>query len=151
MNLYVDLDGVLADFDQHHETVFGFRSCKIADNVDWEAVRRIEGFYLNIPPMADIALLWGRIARYAPIVLTGVPWSITEAPENKKAWVRKNLGEHVEVICCRSRSKSDFCQSGDVLIDDWEKYKDLWLARGGRWITHTSAAETVRALNDMGL
>lgn len=151
MQLYVDMDGVLADFDKHHEAVFGFRSCKIADNVDWEAVRRVEGFYASIPPMGDLAALWARIEPHRPIVLTGVPWSVTEAPDNKRAWVHKNLGEHVEVICCRSKNKSDFCRPGDVLIDDWEKYKDRWLAKGGRWITHTSAAATDRALAEIGL
>lgn len=151
MQLYVDMDGVLADFDRHHESVFGFRSCKLTDNVDWEAVRRVEGFYLNIPPMADLDALWSRIERYRPIVLTGVPSSVAEAPYNKRAWVRKNLGEHVEVRCCRSKEKCLHAQPGDVLIDDWEKYRQLWLNVGGRWITHTSAADTDRALAELGL
>jgi len=31
----------LADFDRHHEAVFGARACKIADNVNWAAVRAV--------------------------------------------------------------------------------------------------------------
>ena len=50
MNLFVDMDGVLADFAQHHQAVFGWRPEK-EDNVDWAAVRKVEDFYLNIPPM----------------------------------------------------------------------------------------------------
>lgn len=151
MQLFVDMDGVLADFDSHHEAVFGIRPCKKADNVDWEAVRGVRDFYLNIPPMADLEALWARIERYNPIVLTGVPASVEEAPENKRSWVRKNLGDHVQVICCRSREKCTHAKPGDVLIDDWEKYKQLWLNVGGRWITHTSAAETDRQLTELGL
>src|SRR5215510_7594879 len=47
MRLFVDMDGVLADFDRHHEAVFGIRACKIADNVDWERVRAVRNFYLG--------------------------------------------------------------------------------------------------------
>jgi len=91
MHLFVETDGVLADFALHHQAVFGWRPEK-EDNVDWAAVREVEDFYLNIPPMADLHLLWARIERYQPIVLTGVPKEIAEAPANKRAWARKHLG-----------------------------------------------------------
>ena len=39
MQIFVDMDGVLADFDTGHEIVFGIRSDKLADNVDWPAVQ----------------------------------------------------------------------------------------------------------------
>jgi len=97
MNLFVDMDGVLADFAQHHQAVFGWRP-DTEDNVDWAAVREVKDFYLNIPPMADLQLLWARIERYQPIVLTGVPEEIGEAPANKRAWVSKHLGPKVQVL-----------------------------------------------------
>jgi len=33
--IFVDMDGVLADFDAHHEAVFGTRPNKTSDAVDW--------------------------------------------------------------------------------------------------------------------
>jgi hypothetical protein len=39
---------------------------------------------------------------------------------------------------------------GDVLIDDWEKFRQLWLEAGGHCTTHVSAAETDRALAKRG-
>lgn len=151
MQLFVDMDGVLADFDAHHEAVFGVRPCKIADNVDWQKVRAVSGFYEAIPPMADLPELWAYISAHDPIVLTGVPSSVEEAPDNKRAWVRKHLGAHVEVRCCRSSDKCLNASPGDVLIDDWTKYRAKWLGVGGRWITHRNAADTILALQDMGL
>lgn len=151
--VFVDMDGVLADFDAHHETVFGVRSDKKLDNVDWLKVRDCPGFYADIPPMADMRELWDFVSRLRPhpIVLTGVPKSVEEAPKNKRAWVRKNLGPAVQVICTRSADKALYCRPGDILIDDWEKYRHVWEAAGGRWITHTSASASIDQLLEMGL
>src|SRR6202034_1124130 len=101
------MDGVLADFAGHYEAVFGWRPDQ-EDNVDWAAVREVEDFYLNIPPMADLQLLWDRIERYQPIVLTGAPKEIAEAPANKRAWVSKYLGSKVQSAAVRER-KMEAC------------------------------------------
>lgn len=146
MQLFVDMDGVLADFDTGHELVFGRRTDKAADDVDWAAVRGVPDFYLNLPPMPDMPDLWTYIAPFRPIVLTGVPTSIAEAPENKRAWIKKHFGSDVEVRCCRSKEKYLHAAPGDILIDDWEKYRSLWIAQGGIWITHRTAAETIGEL-----
>ena len=151
MKLFVDLDNTLADFDAGYEAVFGYRPCKIQDNADWDAVRRTKDFYLNLPPMPDLDILWDYIGQLKPIVLTGVPSSVPEAPANKIAWVRKNLGPDVEVRCCLSREKFKHCQPGDVICDDWEKHMHLWLSAGGRWITHVSAEQTIDELWKLGI
>lgn len=151
MQLFVDMDGVLADFDSGHEAAFGIRPCKQNDDVDWQKVRAFAGFYEGLPPMPDMHDLWAYIERHRPIVLTGVPSSVEEAPVNKRAWVRKHLGAHVEVRCCRSKDKSLHAAPGDILIDDWEKYRHLWVAKGGRWVTHRSAAESIRELRALGV
>ena len=151
MQIFVDLDGVLADFDAHHEAVFGVRPDKLADNVDWSAVRKVPNFYLNIPPMPDLPTLWAYIAPHEPVVLTGVPASVPEAPSNKRAWVERNLGGDVEVRCCRPREKYLHAEPGDILIDDWEKHRTLWIDAGGVWIMHRSAVETIQTLADLGV
>lgn len=148
MNLFVDMDGVLADFDTHHEAVFGFRSDKLLDNVDWKAVRDTPDFYLNIPPMPDLPLLWSFIEPFRPIILTGVPWSVKEAASNKQAWVDRHL-PGTEIRCCLSKEKYLHAQTGDILIDDWDKYRHLWVEAGGRWITHISATNTIEALKQL--
>lgn len=146
MKLFVDLDGVMADFDTHHERVFGIRSHKFQDNVNWKAVRAVKDFYLNIPPMPDAFELWNAVKHLDPHILTGIPSDVEEAAQNKRDWVFKHLGQHVHVICCRSKDKSLHAEAGDVLIDDWEKYKHLWVAKGGVWITHMSAKESIQQL-----
>lgn len=154
--LFIDLDGVVCDFDEGYFQAFGerpsisTRGMTGGDTVNWELARKYKDFYLTLPPMPDFRELWAFVEPYDPIILTGVPYSVIEATENKKAWVRRNIGWHVEVRCCLSKEKALHCQSGDVLVDDWEKYKDLWLAAGGTWITHINATSTIRNLKEIG-
>jgi hypothetical protein len=145
--IFVDMDGVLADFDTGYEMAFGIRPSKANDSVDWSLVRAADGFYRDLPPMADFDDLWAGIAHHKPIILTGVPSSVAEAADNKRAWIDRVIGRDQPMIACLSKDKSMHIRShGDVLIDDWEKYRSLWISRGGRWITHTSAASSLAAL-----
>lgn len=145
--LFVDMDGVLADFDTGYEQRFGRRPSKADDNVDWNLVRNTANFYRDLPPMPDFEQLWSGIAHLSPIILTGVPKSVDEAPGNKLAWVQKHIGKEQPMVACKSSEKSLYIRNhGDILIDDWEKYRHLWEARGGCWITHVSATDTLRIL-----
>lgn len=152
MQIFVDLDGVLADFDTHYEVLFGSRPCKVADNVDWKKIEAAPGFYASIPPMRDAYLLWGFVTAYAdkpPVILTGVPSSIPSAADEKRDWCARWLGPQYEVRTCFSKEKCLQAAPGDILIDDWEKYQQLWIAKRGRWITHTSANSTIEELRTM--
>lgn len=149
VKIFVDLDGVLADFDRHYLEVFGIVANKNIDNVDWKAVREKKDFYRHIPPMHDMQELWNGIKKYNPTILTGVPRSVEEAPRNKRDWIASHLGPEVQVITCPSSQKFLFCQPGDILIDDWEKYRHLWVGAGGFWITHISAKSSLEALENL--
>lgn len=149
--IFVDMDGVLADFDAGYEAAFGIKPSIATDNVDWQMVRDRKNFYRDLPPMSDFAELWAHIEPLYPTVLTGVPWSVEEAPFNKRQWAEKNLGSGIQVVTCLSKEKYLYCREGDILIDDWEKYRHLWIGAGGRWITHRSAASTIEELRIIGL
>jgi hypothetical protein len=47
---------------------------------------------------------------------------------------------------CRSQDKARFCKPGDVLIDDWSRYRDKWEAAGGVFIHHASVTQSLAAL-----
>lgn len=153
MKLFVDMDGVAADFDAHHEHHFGERPCKLRDNVNWSAIRAAKDFYLDIPPMADFFDLWSYVKDKNPTFLTGIPnkEQVPEAEWNKRAWIARMVGRHVPVIACRSKEKCLHARPGDILIDDWTKYKHLWEAQGGIFIVHTSAASTIAQLKALGI
>lgn len=146
--IYVDMDGVLADFDTGYRTMIGPMGGKDADDVDWNLVRNYPDFYAALPPMPDFEELWTALEVYNPIILTGVPTNVPEARDNKLAWATKHIGSHVRMIGCKSKDKCLHGKQGDVLIDDWEKYKHLWIGMGGHWITHTSAATSIQQLQE---
>lgn len=151
--LFVDLDGVLADFDAHYLATTGTVPSKKKDNVDWGQVKKIPDWYFNIPLMQDAQLLWSFIGRFNPTVLTGVPSSLhLDAVENKTRWVEKYF-PGTRIICCPSKQKYLHAKLGDILIDDWDKYRQRWLDAGGRWVLHQSARSTIEALSapDFGL
>lgn len=150
MKLFLDLDGVLADFDEHYFQSFGIRPNKRDDAVDWSLIDKADQFYLNLPPMPDLDQLWAFCEPLKPTILTGIPWSVPNVETEKRQWVAKHLGSDVKVVCCRSRDKCLHAMPGDVLVDDWEKYRHVSEDFGGVWITHRSAAETIRELRQVG-
>ncbi len=151
--IYVDLDGVLADFNARAIEVFGKSPRQIEDEIGstqfWAAIRAIHDFYLVLPKMHDADELWHGILKYEshPIILTGVPASMPQVPEHKKAWC-KTYFPNTEVITCFSRDKASHCKPGDILIDDWPKYRPLWEQAGGIFIAHESATKTLAILFD---
>jgi hypothetical protein len=148
MTLFLDLDGVLADFDGHYAATIGPlppRNDPKRD-VDWDKIAGSQ-FYAGIPPMDDAFELWDFVKGMHPEILSGVPTTGRDVAEaNKRAWVRCWFGSSVPVHLCLAREKNHYAKPGDILVDDWPKYQSLWEAKGGVWVSHTSAIETIRKL-----
>jgi hypothetical protein len=151
--IFVDMDGVLSDFDTGYDKWIRPRSpCEKRNHAaDWAAVRRVPNFFFNLPPMSDMQQVWAYIARYRPVVLTGFPSAVPEAPGQKRAWASRYLSPQIEVCCCRAEDKCHYASLGDILIDDYERYRDRWIDKGGLWVTHRSAAETIYELRRLGI
>jgi 5'(3')-deoxyribonucleotidase len=152
--LFIDMDGVLADFDRAYVDLFGAKPDRTknpkADDEMWETIRTHGSFFRDLPLMPDAQELWDRVATYNPIILTGVPKEIPDAPLQKIQWAQHHLGRYTHVITTPSKNKCVFGRSGDILVDDWVKYKHRWEKMGGIWITHTSAASSIAQLQEYG-
>lgn len=111
VKVYIDLDGVLADFDTHLAHIAGTtpevllsqrQQSKEYDDYVWEVARNDADFYINLPLMNHN--LWEAVKPYNPTVLTAVPKAKRNMPKagpDKVAWVHKNLGNEVPVIICQ--------------------------------------------------
>lgn len=149
MTLFLDLDGVLADFDAHVLALFGRRPREMPLAEMWARAERTDRFFEDMPPTLDAFVLWEFCKPFHPEILTGLPrgrW----AAQQKRRWVAKHLGPDVPVITCMSRDKCNYASPGDVLVDDTTRYADLWERRGGIFVRHTSALESIKALRELG-
>lgn len=153
MQLFLDMDGVLADFDGYYRQQFGVsldrRSVQDPPGM-WENIRSHGRFYRAVPPMADARQLLDATRHLNPIILTGVPRTqVPEAEEHKREWLAEHFGADLPIICCRSSEKRLHGKPGDVLVDDWFKYRHLWEEMGGTFVLHTSAAESIARIEEL--
>lgn len=146
--LFIDCDGVLADFDTHAYEILGMPSRQFeAENTSklfWDRLRNTPNFFRDMPLMPDAKHLVESTRHLDPVILTGCPRGDWAQPQ-KKAWAEEHF-PGIEMITCSSRDKRNFAKAGDIIIDDWHQYRHLWLEMGGIWITHTCAQTSLDAL-----
>jgi hypothetical protein len=152
--IWVDLDGTLADFDKKHVEMFGIPPdredrTEEKDNEMWQIIDNHGTFFLDLEPLPDYLELWNFVKNFNPTILTGIPRT-ANASEQKKEWVSKYISPDVPVVCCKSREKFKHGSPGEVLLDDWEKYKHKWERMGGIFVTHTDAKSSIEKLKELG-
>jgi hypothetical protein len=148
VQLYLDCDGVLADFDRGAERVLGLRPREFERRFGlgkfWAKIARTPGFFEHLPEMPDARQLFDAVAHLDPIILTGCPrggW----AEGQKEAWAAKHF-PGTPIITCMAVNKKSHCTPGDILVDDTLKHCHLWEAVGGTFVHHKSARRTIEEL-----
>lgn len=149
MELFLDLDGVLADFDRGVKAVTGKRPEELPMKIMWRELSRHPDFFGTLEFMHDAQELWRFCEPHEPTILTGLPLG-SWAPEQKRRWVAHMLGPHVRVITCMARDKHRYGGPGKVLVDDREKAREPWEGAGGRFVLHTGAKTSIEALKALG-
>lgn len=148
--LFLDCDGVMADFDSYFETSFGHPSRNFEEkhgaNKFWENLQNHDDFYNRLPLMPDAMELFNAVKHLNPTILTGLPNGDWAEPQ-KRTWGARHFPQ-TTMICCLSKNKRDHMKPGDVLVDDWLRYRDLWVDAGGIFIHHTSAEKTLILLRE---
>jgi len=131
--LFLDLDGVLADFDKGVKSALGVAPGDLHPREMWPALARVQcGFFRTLEPMPDAALLWAHCCAYDSVtILTGMPMGQWAEPQ-KRAWCSERLGlSDARVITCMARDKHKYCSPGAVLVDDNESNGEAWVQSGG--------------------
>lgn len=151
--LFLDLDGVLADFDSGATKLLGMApdaySARHGAGAFWKKLATAPDFYGGLPLMADAKVLFEAVRHVDPIILTGLPVGKWAEPQ-KRAWVER-MFPGTEVITTLARHKSRYCTPGDILVDDRDKYRDLWEEAGGVFVLHEHAVGSVAALRREGI
>lgn len=179
VQVFCDLDGVLADFDQGVIRLFGKGPDEVKKQQMWKSIasqRGGGGFFASLSWMPNGRALWRAISALTPqpVILTGVPMG-NWAPGQKRQWCARELGSEVKVITCLSKDKHLYCgtiggagavegemlegaeaSKGDaprivsILIDDRETAREPWENAGGVFV-HYRDDDLVSALRQLQL
>ena len=153
MQLFLDCDGVLADFDRGAERVLGLgpRAFEKRHGLGefWKRLAKAGDFYARLPLLPDAMQLFDAVRHLDPIILTGCPrggW----AEAQKERWAREHF-PGTRIITCMAADKRRHAQAGDILVDDTLRHRHLWEQAGGTFIHHRSAGQTIEELAALGL
>ena len=146
--LYLDADGVLADFDRGATAVLGLhpRAYEHRHGIGrfWQKLAAAPDFYFGLPLMPDAMELFEAVRHLHPVILTGLPrgnW----AADQKVRWAAEYF-PGTKIITTMARDKRDHAKAGDVLVDDQLKHRHLWEEVGGVFIHHRNASDTLDQL-----
>jgi 5'(3')-deoxyribonucleotidase len=149
MQLFLDCDGVLADFERGAADVLRMapRDFQRRHNLGkfWNRIAAAPDFFGRLPVMPDARELFEGVRHLNPVILTGCPrggW----AEAQKADWASRHF-PGTPIITCMAIDKCEHCHAGDVLVDDTLKHRHLWEAAGGIFIHHQSARTTLKKLS----
>lgn len=156
--LWLDCDGVLADFDSYFEQLAGEPSRGYEDKhgpkAFWKVVMSDPQFFTNLPLMPGAEQLVKAVRHHKPTILTGVPLGNWASPQ-KYLWKHKHrdLFDGIDMITCESRDKSLYMipDMVNIIVDDWPKHQTTWESKGGTWVMHTSVDDSLEQLSKLGV
>lgn len=172
--IYLDMDGVLADFDQALLDN-GIKNCKTFMHLSktvWTkeqtelshsvmSMMSKPGFFRGLPPMLGYKELWDYCSQYGHKVLTAIPGdgiSGNRVIEEKKDWLLWHIGNfnQEDFISCLRPEKSKYAhgfhmdgQYPHILVDDMESNCSEWEKAGGKAILFTSSEQSIKELKKL--
>jgi len=159
--LYIDMDGVIANFDAKAREIL--KDCDF-DTLEerwpadgWNRIRDYPHFYRSLPKMPQADQLMALAERFRDelgwelYMLTAIP-RLNDVPDcfwDKTEWMR----EHYPNVAVRfgpySDDKQYHCQPGDILVDDRTSNCGQWRSSGGHAV-QVRAGEYDLALAELG-
>lgn len=162
--IYLDMDGVVADFDQRFRDLSGMApsefEAKYGKDLFWDFIDEGDNkvrFWVGIPPMEGAKQLVDYVSKHDYVMLTA-PSIKKQSRLGKNLWIRNHTGDifpsKPKVIFKAAKEKHKVKPSlseKDILIDDKASTIDNWNAAGGTGILYQSAPQVISALKKLGL
>ncbi|MEO5348949.1 MAG: hypothetical protein H7836_04825 [Magnetococcus sp. YQC-3] len=134
MKIFLDVDGVLADFEKHLLDIYKIDINTInKDEIPWDYIGY--EFYSTIPIFDGAKNFYKTISDlYNVYILSGT--ILTPGCYSGKAeWIKTVLGDNLydlrKVIFCLSKNKKLLAAPGRILIDDFGRNINEWIQEGG--------------------
>jgi len=156
--IYVDMDGVLADFFGVWTKMVGVKNWKEVKDVDsaLDMIRSQKDFWINLPLTPNASKLLNSIKKVKgnyTILSSPLPDDPNSEPQ-KREWVKKMLSGFAPKRVIITHNKSAYAKQPDgtpnVLIDDYGDNIQKWENAGGIGIQHSdkNADATVSKLEE---
>jgi len=161
--VYLDMDGVLADFDQRFRDISGMEpreyENKYGRKAFWDLIdeeNKIK-FWVGIPVMDGAAALVDAVKDYDYELLTS-PSAKKQSYLGKILWVKNHIGSvfpsKPRINFKRAKEKHEVksqLSQTDILIDDREDTIGRWNAAGGTGIVYKSIGQVLNDLKKLDL
>lgn len=156
---YLDLDGVLADFEGKAAEIFGPDWHDEIEKPKWGRISsEYPTWFRDLPPMKDAIELYEGCCDFMGDknqvqILTAIPnrAEIVTAAQDKILWARQHISPHIRVHFGPFAQDKQYHNQHphDILIDDVLLNIKQWKAVGGFGIHHTSAQSSLHNLHSL--
>jgi hypothetical protein len=147
--VFLDLDGVFADFDAGVRELTGKGPGELDKRRMWAAVHSKKDFFLALALLDGADVLWAYFKQYKPTFLTGAP-SSHAFREQKVQWVSEKFGPEWTTIVLPRRDKQLHSGPNKVLVDDNDELIEQWVAKGGfGFLYRGDPLETIEAVEEL--
>jgi hypothetical protein len=152
--IFLDMDGVLVDFDQQFKDLTGMMprefESKYSTEEFWGAIDKAGvGFWRGMKWMPGGEALYNRAAQHDHFLLSS-PSRSEISKIGKRLW-RKDKTPNTKLYLARSYNKRKFAAPNHILIDDRADNIQQWRDAGGIGILYKSADQVNKELDKLGL
>lgn len=134
--IYIDLDGVIFDFEGHYLSLFGHTCSSVSDKVMWQNINNHGQFFRTLPlfPHAAELLEYTRVMGFYHILTACPIHNFEEIASQKRDALRAHFPTKEMQILFVPGGKNKYLymhRPRDLLIDDNERNCRVWTENGG--------------------
>jgi predicted nucleotidyltransferase len=152
--IYVDMDGVLSDWEAQFKRYSGGIPVNTYDNLHGKQNRfnlvnkNSTEYYANMPWMKDGKLLYNFVNSFPNVQILSHA-ADAKSKIGKQQWLKdKGITFEANLVPNR-KDKSKFATADSVLIDDREDVVNDFINAGGKAILHTNSIDTINRLKEI--
>lgn len=161
--IYVDMDGVIADFNKGFKSITGSEGLsaieyekKHGKNSIWKVIDNYNKtkFFENLPWTEDGKDLWDYLNKTHNNIkiLTALGRTNGHSSTGKKNWLNKhlpNLYDNEIVMVPNKHAKKHWATPYSIIIDDSDIVITEWRKKGGIAIHHQNTKDTIKKLKEI--
>jgi predicted nucleotidyltransferase len=149
--IYVDMDGVLTDWEKQFERLFGVPvetyEAEHGKEKRYELVHKNSpNFYATMPWMNDGKILYNFIKEFPTEILSH--GTDPECIQGKEKWLSNHNITLKQNLVPEREDKAKFATPDSILIDDREDNVNEFIQAGGIGILHKNATDTINKLKE---